>query len=144
MTQQQKLLVRTSFGSLQNHTERIAGLMYAKLFELEPKSQVLFRGDIKEQGQKLMRMLHIAIDDIDQPELLQPKLYTLGMIHHSYGIESQQYVSFGEALIHALHMVLGKEFTPEIEEAWRAAYRYLAATMYNFPRKDENVQLPHH
>ena len=92
MTQQQKDLVRTTFSSLQSQTERIAGLMYAKLFELEPKSQVLFRGDIKEQGQKLMRMLHIAIDDIEHPELLQPKLYTLGMIHHSYGIESQQYV----------------------------------------------------
>ncbi|MDD8017303.1 MAG: globin domain-containing protein [Bacteroidota bacterium] len=143
MTQEQKKLVQISFASLHNQTDRLSDLLYKKLFELEPKTQVLFHGDMKDQEQRLIRMLHIAVDDINDPQLIQPKLYTLGMIHHSYGIEAHHYTSFGEALIYSLRTMLGKEFTPQLEEAWRAAYRYLASTMFNFPHHEQDVQVPH-
>ena len=143
MTSSQQELVRKSFEQLKPRALEVADLLYKKLFELEPKVERLFRGDMKEQKEKLMRMLQIAIENIDNHADLQPMLFNLGRIHHSYGVQGNYFVSFEESLLHALKSVLGKEFTTEVEEAWKAVFIYLASTMYNFPRHDEMVQVPH-
>lgn len=143
MTPAQQNLVRKSFEQLKPRAVEVADLLYKKLFELEPKAEKLFRGDMKEQKEKLMRMLQIAIENIDNHEELQPMLFNLGRIHHSYGVQGNYYVSFEESLLYALKTVLGKEFTQEVEEAWKAVFLYLASTMYNFPHKEEMVQVPH-
>lgn len=142
MTQEQKELVRRTFESLKPKKELVADLLYKKLFELEPKSQVLFRGEMAEQRRKLMRMLQISVENLDNPEDLQPMLFNLGQIHHSFGIEGHQFTSFGEAMMFALKSSLGKEFTPDVENAWKAVYLHLASTMHNLP-KQKDVQLPH-
>lgn len=144
MTPQQQEIVRKSFSLIHPKGFEVADLLYKKLFELEPKTAALFRGDMKDQKEKLMRMLQIAIEDIDNHAELQPKLFNLGRIHHSFGIEGHQFMSFQESLLHALRTVLGKDFTQEVEDAWKAVYLYLASTMYNFPHGDDPVQVPHH
>ncbi|MBI2429647.1 MAG: hemin receptor [Ignavibacteriales bacterium] len=143
MTPQQQALVRTTFEQVKPRSTEIADLLYKKLFELEPKTVALFRGDMKEQKEKLMRMLQIAIEGIDDHAQLQPMLFNLGRIHHSYGVQGHQFMSFQESLMFALKTVLGKDFTPEVEQAWRAIYLYFASTMHNFPHHEENVQVPH-
>lgn len=143
MTLQQQELVRKSFEQLKPRAFEVADLLYKKLFELEPKTAALFRGDMKEQKEKLMRMLQIAIEGIDNHAELQPMLFNLGRIHHSYGVQWHQFMSFQESLMFALKSVLGKDFTAEVEQAWRAVYLYFASTMHNFPHQEENVQVPH-
>ncbi len=143
MTPQQQALVRKTFEQLKPRSFEVADLLYKKLFELEPKTVDLFRGDMKEQKEKLMRMLQIAIEGIDDHAELQPMLFNLGRIHHSYGVQGHQFMSFQESLMFALKTVLGKDFTPEVEKAWIAVYLYLASTMHNFPHHDEQVQVPH-
>lgn len=143
MTKQQQDLVRTSFEQLKPRSMEVADLLYKKLFELEPKVAALFRGDMKDQKEKLMRMLRIAIEGIGDHEQLQPMLFNLGRIHHSYGVQGHQFKSFQESLMYALKTVLGKDFTPDVEHAWEAVYLYLASTMHNFPHHEENVQVPH-
>lgn len=142
MTPKQQELVRATFHLMQEQKEFLADLLYKKLFELEPKARALFRGDMIEQKRKLMRMLQIAVENIDNHAELQPMLFNLGQIHHSFGIEGHQFTSFGEAMMFAVRTVLGKDFTQEVEDAWKAAYLYLASTMHNHPKND-NVQLPH-
>lgn len=143
MTNHQQQLVQATFAQIEEHQDRIAELLYQELFRLEPKSKALFRGDMEEQKKKLMRMLRVAVENINNKEELQPMLYNLGMIHQSYGIEPHHFMSFGEALIFALRNVLKDKFTGEVEESWKAAYHYFVLTMKNFPRSEENVQLPH-
>lgn len=143
MTPTQKDLVRGTFTLLETKKEIVADLLYKKLFELEPKTQSLFRGDMQEQKRKLMRMLVIAVENLDNPEELRPMLFNLGQIHHSFGIEGHQFTSFGEAMMFSLKTVLGKDFTPDVEEAWKSVYLHLASTMHNHPHHDETVQLPH-
>ena len=143
MTPAQQDLVRKSFEQLKPRAFEVADLLYKKLFELEPKAEKLFRGDMKEQKEKLMRMLQIAIENIDNHAELQPMLFNLGRIHHSYGVEGNHFISFQESLMFALRTVLGKGFTPDVEDAWKTVFLYLASTMYNFPRQDELVQVPH-
>lgn len=143
MTTKQQDLVRSTYALLEAKKEVVANLLYKKFFELEPKAQALFRGDMQEQRRKLMRMLQISVENLDNHRELQPMLFNLGQIHHSFGVEGNQFTAFGEALIFALRNVLAKDFTPEVEEAWKAAYLYLASTMHNHPKSDK-VQLPHH
>ncbi len=142
MTSKQQELVRATFATLGDKKEVFSDLLYKKLFELEPKAQALFRGDMQEQRRKLMRMLQISVEHLDNHAELQPMLFNLGQIHHSFGIEGKQFAAFGEAMIFALQTTLGNGFTPDVEEAWKAAYLYLASTMHNHPKND-NVQLPH-
>jgi len=143
MTTHQQETVRTTFALLEEHEERLADLLYQELFRLEPKAKALFRGDLQEQQKKLMRMLRVAVENINNQAELQPMLYNLGMIHQSYGIEPHHFISFGTALIHAIRIVLKEKFTHDVEEAWNAAYHYFVLTMKNFPHSDEPVQLPH-
>lgn len=143
MTPRQQELVRTSFLLVQSQQNRITELLYEELFRLEPASKALFRGDIGEQQKKLMRMLQIAIENIDNKVELQTMLFNLGMIHQSYGVEEHHFVSFGKSLNFALKSVLKDAFTPEVEASWLAAYHYFAVTMKNFPHSSDTVQLPH-
>jgi hemoglobin-like flavoprotein len=143
MTTKQQDLVRTTFAQLVPHEGRLADLLYQELFRLEPNAKALFRGDLPEQQKKLMRMLRVAVENIDDPAQLQPMLYNLGMIHKSYGIEPHHFISFGTALNSAIRTVLQEKFTREVEESWSAAYQYFVTTMKNFPHSDEPIQLPH-
>lgn len=143
MTPKQQEIVRTTFAELETHEERIADLLYQELFRLEPKARDLFRGNLQEQQKKLMRMLRVAVENINDQAQLQPMLYNLGMIHQSYGIEPHHFVSFGSALLYAIRNVLKDRYTKEVEESWQAAYHYFVLTMKNFPHSDEPVQLPH-
>ena len=144
MTQHQQQIVQKTFNLLQAHEERIADLLYQELFRLEPKAKALFRGDMQDQQKKLMRMLRVAVENINNQNELQPMLYNLGMIHQSYGIEPHHFVSFGASLMFAIRNVLKEQFTNDVEESWNAAYHYFVLTMKNFPHSDEQVQLPHH
>ncbi|MFZ4621978.1 MAG: globin domain-containing protein [Bacteroidota bacterium] len=144
MTPKQQELVRTSFALALPHQEKFAEHLYQELFRMEPKSIALFRGNMDEQRAKLLRMLRLAVENIGNPEELQPMLYNLGMIHQSFGIEPHHFISFGQALVFGLKNVLNEKFTPEIEDAWKDAYHYFILMMTNFPHASEgNVQLPH-
>ena len=142
MTPEQKDIVRKTFAGLGDKREYFSDMLYKKLFELEPKSQALFRGDMIEQRRKLMRMLQIAVENIDNPKELQPMLFNLGQIHHSFGIEPPQFASFGKAMMFAFKTTVGEEFTAVVENALNAFYLYLASTMNSLP-KEQDVQLPH-
>lgn len=144
MTPKQQELVRTTFAQVHAQQDKLADLLYQELFRKEPKASALFRGDMKEQQGKLLRMLTVAVEHIDNPEELKPMLQNLGMIHHSFGIEAHHFTSFGDALIVALKQILGPACTPEVEESWMKAYNYFAQMMRNYPHHDESVQLPHH
>ena len=143
MTPRQQELVRTSFSLVLSQEDRVTELLYQELFRLEPATKALFRGDIKEQRKKLMRMLQIAVENIGDKAALQSMLFNLGMIHQSYGVEEHHFVSFGKSLNFALKSVLKDAFTPEVEASWIAAYHYFAVTMKNFPHGADAVQLPH-
>ena len=144
MTPQQQELVRESFTLIKPRGAEVADLLYKKLFELEPKVAALFRGEMSDQKEKLMRMLLLDVEGMENDAELLPMLFNVGSIHHSYWIEGHKFMSFQESFLFALRTVLGKEFTTEMEDAWKAVYVYLASMMYNFPHSDDTVQVPHH
>lgn len=129
MTPKQIALVQVSWKQVQPIADQAAALFYSRLFTLEPSVKRLFRGDMQEQGKKLMQMIGVAVNSLARLESIVPAVRALGRRHAGYGVEARHYSVVGAALIWTLAQGLGKDFTQEVEDAWRTAYRVLADTM---------------
>ena len=129
MTPEQKHLVQTSFAQVLSISDIAAEMFYTQLFRMDPTLIRLFKGEMREQGQKLMYALRLAVSGLDRLDKVAPALETLGRKHAEYGVEDKDYETVGAAFIATLEKGLGPGFTPEIREAWRAVYDLLASIM---------------
>lgn len=129
MNNDQKLLVQKTFEMVAPIAEVAAGLFYGRLFEVDPSLKPLFRGDIKDQGKKLMATIKIAVQSLDRLEQLVPVVQALGRRHLAYGVRDEHYDTVGGALLWTLEKGLGDAFTPEVKEAWAIVYGVLAKVM---------------
>lgn len=129
MTPEQIQLCKSSWANVVPIADQAAALFYQNLFEADPSLKPLFKGDMEEQGKKLMDMISSAVRLLDKPDVLIPVVQRLGAGHVKYGVEDSHYETVGGALIKTLSMGLGDAFTPETEEAWLAAYTILSSTM---------------
>jgi len=120
MTSQQIDLVQTSFAQVRATPDAVAALFYNKLFELDPSLRPMFRGDLTEQGRKLMQMLSFAVSSLRRLEQIVPAVEDLGRRHASYGVRDQHYATVAAALLWTLEQGLGAGFTPEVKAAWVA------------------------
>ncbi len=129
MTPQDKQLVQESFAKVAPIAETAAALFYQNLFDRDPALKPLFRGDMVEQGRKLMQMITAAVKGLDGLDSLVPVVQDLGRRHVKYGVRPQHYDTVGAALIDTLATGLGPMFTPEVRQAWVTVYGVLATTM---------------
>lgn len=83
MTPHQVLLVRKSFGQVAPIADHAAELFYGRLFEVAPQVRPLFKGDIKDQGRKLMATMGVAVNGLDRLTELVPVVQDLGRRHAS-------------------------------------------------------------
>jgi len=129
LTTKQIQLVQESFALVAPIADTAAGLFYQRLFVLDQRLKTLFRGDMIEQGKKLMAMIGAAVRGLDDVEKLIPVVQALGSRHAGYGVAPKDYDTVGAALLWTLEQGLGAAFTPPVKEAWTAVYGVLAATM---------------
>ena len=129
MTIAQIELIEGSFKKVQPIADQAAQLFYTRLFETNPRLRPLFRGDMVEQGRKLMFMLGVAVASLRRLDQLTPGLEDLGRRHAGYGVQTQDYDTVGSALLWTLEQGLGDAFTPEVESAWGDMYSWVASTM---------------
>jgi hemoglobin-like flavoprotein len=135
ITDNDKKLVQQSFAKVEPIAEAAAELFYNKLFELDPKLRDLFKGDMKEQGRKLMAMIKAAVRGLDNPPKLIPAVQDLGRRHVGYGVTEKDYDTVAVALIWTLGQGLKDDFTPEVEAAWTKVYSLLADVMQTAARE---------
>src|SRR6185436_11620292 len=100
-----------------------------RLFELDPDLELLFKGNLTEQGRKLMQMLGVAVNSLDRMDQLLPALQSLCARHVIYGVRDKDYGTVGRALLWTLRKGLGEAFTPDVEAAWSNVYATLASAM---------------
>ena len=129
MTPQQIELVQTTYKSVAPIADTAAQLFYGKLFELDPSLKSLFKGDMREQGRKLMMMIGTAVAGLNDLPHLVPAVEALGRRHAGYGVEPRHYDTVAQALLWTLGQGLGGAFTPEGEAAWTETYVTLANVM---------------
>jgi hemoglobin-like flavoprotein len=135
LTPEQVTLVRETWAQVVPIADKAAGLFYGKLFELDPALKPLFKGDMTEQGQKLTKMIGIAVDHLDKLEEIVPAVQDLGVRHLEYGVKNSHYDTVGEALLWTLGQGLGDAFTTEVMNAWTDVYTLLAGTMKDAARE---------
>ena len=129
MTPEQKQLVIASWANLLPISETVAELFYGRLFETYPELRPHFRGDTREQGRKLMAMLNMLINGLDDLEGLLEPLRRSGMAHAAYGVRAEDYDKVREAFLWTLERGLGDAFTPDVRQAWKVVYGTVAAVM---------------
>jgi hemoglobin-like flavoprotein len=129
MTNEQIKLVQDSFSKIAPIAETAAQLFYARLFELDPDLELLFKGNLTQQGRKLMQMLGLAVNGLNRMEQLLSVVRSLGTRHLIYGVRDKDYDTVGQALLWTLRKGLGEVFTPEVEAAWSEVYATLASAM---------------
>lgn len=129
MTPDQIDLVRQSFAKVLPIAQTAAALFYGRLFEIDPSTRPLFRGDMKAQGDKLMTAIAMVVGALDDPEPMLGQIRALARRHVGYGVQKRHYESVGAALVWTLERGLGAEFTPATRAAWTAAYGLLSGVM---------------
>ena len=129
MNQQQIEIVQRTFDMAAPMADEVATCFYTRLFELDPGLRPMFRGDMKQQGQKLMTVLALAVRGLSKPETIIEAVRRLGQRHAGYGVQPQHYTTVGEALLGTLAELFGPAFNDEVRQAWTSAYVLLATIM---------------
>ncbi len=129
MTLEQIKAIQESFAKVAPISEQAAALFYGRLFEIDPALRPLFRGDMKEQGRKLMATLAVVVNSLNNLGAVLPAASALAKRHVAYGVKPAHYTPVGEALLWTLQQGLGAGWTAELAAAWAAAYGVLSEFM---------------
>lgn len=129
MTKEQVASVQQTFMKVLPISDLAAQLFYKRLFEIDPAVRPMFKGDMQEQGRKLMQMIGLAVTGLSTPNEILGLVADLGRKHAEYGVVDAHYDTVRSALLWILGEGLGAEFTPDVEAAWREAYDFLAKVM---------------
>jgi hemoglobin-like flavoprotein len=122
-------LVQDSFHRLRRDSDAFAEAFYNRLFELDPSLKLLFHGDMREQGFKLMEAIGTVVENLDRFHEVEPVLRELAVRHVGYGAKIADYDVVGDALLWTLERYLAPDFPAEIKNAWAAAYLALSTSM---------------
>ena len=122
-------LVQDSFAKVAPISEQAAVLFYDRLFEVAPSVRAMFPDDMTEQRKKLMATLAVVVGGLTNLEAVLPAASALAKRHVGYGAKAEHYPVVGAALLWTLEKGLGDAWTPEVAEAWIAAYGTLSGYM---------------
>ena len=129
MTPEQTKAIQESFARIAPMSEQAAALFYGRLFEIAPALKALFRGDMTEQGHKLMATLGAVVNGLANLESMLPAVSALAKRHVDYGVKAADYEPVGAALLWTLERGLGEQWTAELATAWTEAYTILSGFM---------------
>lgn len=129
MTEVEIKLVQSSFDKIKPIAGATAKLFYVKLFELDPWLKPLFKNNIDEQGNKLISMIGMIVNSLNDLENIVLTVADLGRKHKGYNVPNSSYATVGEALISTLAEGLEADFTEETKSAWIKVYTLLSETM---------------
>jgi hemoglobin-like flavoprotein len=123
-------LVQESFREVVPIREAAATIFYDRLFAIDPELRSMFaNADMSKQGNKLMASLGFVVGGLHRPDTILADVRALARRHVGYGVRDSHYETVGHALIDTLEIGLGAGFTPEVRDAWNAAYALLASVM---------------
>lgn len=122
-------LVQDSFAKVAPISEQAAVIFYDRLFEVAPSVRAMFPNDMTEQRKKLMGTLAVVVNGLSNLEAILPAASALAKRHVNYGAKAEHYPVVGGALLFTLEKGLGEAWTPDLAEAWTAAYGTLSGYM---------------
>jgi nitric oxide dioxygenase len=135
MTPLQIDLVQDSFALIVPRRAEASAVFYERLFAAAPETRSLFRGDLADQGRKLMQVLAKIVRNLSDLRPLLDSVDYLAQRHVGYGVRDEHYALVGEALIETLRDCLGDSFDERTERAWGYAYTILSGRIIRAARE---------
>jgi hemoglobin-like flavoprotein len=113
-------LVAQSWLAATTRADVLAAAFYANLFALDPSLRLLFLGESAEQAEERERRFLHSVG---------VAVYNLHRFESRPGDLPVSWDAVGVALLGALQHVLGMAMTPQVRDAWAAAYTVIATAM---------------
>jgi NAD(P)H-flavin reductase/hemoglobin-like flavoprotein len=122
-------LLKESWTLVEEHQDKVASYFYARLFLSTPQLRDLFPVHMDVQRSRLLGAIVKAVQTVDDPELFDEYLQSLGRDHRKFHVHPEHYDAVGGALIDALRSYGGEQWSVEFDQAWRDAYGAIAQKM---------------
>ncbi|MEZ2346216.1 globin domain-containing protein [Terriglobus sp. RCC_193] len=125
-------IVKSTMPALAQHGEEITRIFYANLLGENPQLMSQFNVDDQKSGEqpkRLAQSILAYVANLDRLENLGPAVEKIAHRHVQTHVTPEQYPLVGQYLLQAMKIVLGDAITPEVLEAWTAAYQQLADVM---------------
>ncbi|KAK4503861.1 hypothetical protein PRZ48_004776 [Zasmidium cellare] len=129
LTPEQVKIIKSTVPVLQEHGTTITSQFYKTVLEEYPELNNVFNhtNQVKNhQAKALAGALYAYAAHIDDLGALSPAVEKIYQKHASLYIQPEHYKVVGEGLLRSMGNVLGAACTPEILDAWTAAYWQLA------------------
>jgi nitric oxide dioxygenase len=145
MNDRQKELVKATVPTLQAAGAILTAHFYKRMLGNHPELKETFNMGNQANGRQKEALAGAVLayaQHIENPGVLIDVLKGIGNKHVSLNIQPEQYAIVGENLIGSISEVLGDAATPELLDAWTAAYNQLADIMINLEQGmyDANIQ----
>lgn len=116
-------LLEQSFEQVKPQATQFAASFYKNLLTDYPQLQPLFSNtNMEAQEQKLIMSLVLVVENLRSPQYLKTILKNLGERHVGYRAKQEHYAMVGAALLKTFESYLGKDWTPNVKQAWTDAY----------------------
>ncbi|MBS1800643.1 MAG: NO-inducible flavohemoprotein [Acidobacteria bacterium] len=138
MQQHHKDIVKATIPALQQYGEAITTAFYKTLFEENPGLLNVFNPASQRNGgqaRSLAASILAYAAHIDHLDQLGGMVNRIAHKHASLEVQAEHYPIVGDHLLRAIRTVLGDAATPEVIEAWGAAYQQLADIMIGVEKK---------
>ncbi|KAK9778250.1 putative Flavohemo protein [Seiridium cardinale] len=129
LTPSQIAIVKSTAPLLKEHGEEIATLFYGNMLKAHPELHNIFNqtGQLTgAQPRALAGAVFAYASYVDDLGRLQALVERIAHKHVSLTVQADQYAIVGKHLIDAVATVLGDAVTPDVADAWTAAYAALA------------------
>ncbi|KAH6640083.1 flavohemo protein [Truncatella angustata] len=134
ITPSQIAIVKSTAPLLKEHGEEITKLFYGNMLKAHPELNNIFSTVSQTSGAQpraLAGAVFAYASYIDDLGKLSSAVERIAQKHVSLTVQADQYAIVGEHLIAAVAAVLGDAVTPEVTDAWTAAYGALADIFIN-------------
>lgn len=118
--------VKATIPVLKEHGLAITSRMYDVLFEKYPETKDLFSKAPEDQPKILAGAIGAYAMNIDNLGALTDAVGRMAAAHVRTSVKPEHYPMVGDAVLTAMKDVLGDAATPEIIEAWKEAFFFLA------------------
>ena len=122
-------IIKSTVPLLENAGPALTGHFYQRLFTHNPELKDIFNMANQQSGRQqvaLFEAIAAYAKNIDNLAALTTAVERIAQKHTSFNIKAPHYAVVGHHLIETLRELASDAFTADVEEAWTAAYTFLA------------------
>ena len=118
---------------------KIADIFYDRLFEFAPESRAMFHGPMTRQKEMFMASLTMSLRLFGDRSKLLALVEDLGRVHAQRGLKAEHFDLGAKIFDMTIREFFGEACTPELANAWHAAYGELTEIMKRAAAEQQDI-----